>query len=592
MNPRRIVLGLLAVLVASLALSGPVAAHAQYVSSDPVANSILATAPGQVSVTLSETIQPGTGGIAVTNTSGTRFDQPNVTYSADRRTMSVSLAANGPGVYSVTWSAVSALDGHATAGGFSYVVQNPDGSLPGPLPTGGPTSSGSPVSPFEVGLRFIGFFGLAVVLGIGVMATFMWIPAGRDPDVQALRAYGVGFPVLLNVGRIAAFAFAGSMAGLFVLATGLDESGIGQALSQSPYLQSVAARLALGALLFVLLSRAFGRSRVEAPEKSARTIQVSVLLALAAIGAGSVGTHAAAAPVGPGPLVVGWFVVSAATLQFLIPALAVLSDAGHLVGVGLWVGGLAGIVAVRSLFRESEAAPLARIVLGRFSRLAAYGVAMILGGGVILALLLVGSWETLLETPYGWVVLGKIALFAPMVSLGAFNRFRLIPKTVEEPVATDAVRRLVSNVRFETALGIAVLLLAGLLTSMQTAAVAAGPMPFALDAPADDLRVHLLVDPYPSAPGIYVFTTTLFDAVTGAPFDAEAHNTTGRITLTLLDSTLPPSTANLSGPHYPNHFFQTVTLSRRGVWRADVTFSRIDAFDVRATFHVPLDGGG
>src|SRR5205823_891022 len=204
---------------------------------------------------------------------------------------------------------------------FSYVVQNPDGSLPGPLPTGGPTSSGSPVSPFEVGLRFIGFFGLAVVLGIGGMATFVWIPAGRDPDVQALRAYGVGFPVMLNVGRIAAFAFAGSMGGLFVLATGLDESGIGQALSQSPYLQSVAARLALGALLFVLLSRAFGRSRVKAPEKSARTIQASVLLALAAIGAGSVGTHAAAAPVGPGPLAVGWFVVSAATLQFLIPAL-------------------------------------------------------------------------------------------------------------------------------------------------------------------------------------------------------------------------------------------------------------------------------
>jgi copper transport protein len=289
---------------------------------------------------------------------------------------------------------------------------------------------------------------------------------------------------------------------------------------------------------------------------------------------------------------VGWFVVSAATLQFLIPALAVLSDAGHLVGVGLWVGGLAGIVAVRSLFRESEAAPLARIVLGRFSRLAAYAVGMILGGGVILALLLVGSWETLLGTPYGWVVLGKIALFAPMVSVGAFNRFRLIPKTVEEPVATDAVRRLVSNVRFETALGIAVLLLAGLLTSMQTAAVAAGPTPFALDAPADDLRVHLLVDPYPSAPGIYVFTTTLFDAVTGAPFDAEAHNTTGRITLTLLNSPLPPSTANLSGPHYPNHFFQTVTLSQRGVWRADVTYSRSDAFDVRATFHVPLEGGG
>jgi hypothetical protein len=197
----------------------------------------------------------------------------------------------------------------------------------------------------------------------------------------------------------------------------------------------------------------------------------------------------------------------------------------------------------------------------------------------------------LLGTQYGWVVLGKIVLFAPMLAVGAFNRFRLVPKTAEEAVATDAVRRLVSNVRFETALGIAVLVLAGLLTSMTPAAVAAGPQQFGLDAVADDLRVHLLLEPYPSAPGPYAFTVTLFDAATGAPFDAAAHNTTARVTLTLLNSTLPPTTTSLSGPHPPNHFVEIVTLGRLGIWRADVTFSRSDAFDVRATFHIPIEAG-
>ena len=105
----------------------------------------------------------------------------------------------------------------------------------------------------------------------------------------------------------------------------------------------------------------------------------------------------------------------------------------------------------------------------------------------MLSLLLVGTWEALVGTAYGWVVLGKIALFAPMVALGAFNRYRLIPETAEADKPAEAVRRIVGNVRLETALGIAVLVLAGLLTTMTPAASVASATPnvFALDIVKD-----------------------------------------------------------------------------------------------------------
>ena len=574
MKPQRIFLGILAIVLLAFVGSGPAAAHAQYVSSTPAPNTIWPhdSAPANVSVTLSETIQAGTGTIRVTNATGARFDVPPVRYSPDARTMSVGLSLTECGIYSVTWTAISAVDGHFTAGSFSYGVTNQTGSPCGQLlPI---TTSAAPVSPLEVALRSTGFLGLAVVFGIGVMANVMWLPAGRDPSAKESRAYGIAFPVLMNVGRIAAFGFAASMVGLFALATGLEGTSAAQGLANSPYVQSVAVRMGLGVIIFALLSRSFAQSRSGKPDASAWTTQGSNVLAIAGIVVGSIGTHAAA--VAPG--FVG------------VQALGVTADAAHFAGIGLWLGGLAGIVAVRRFFRESEAAPLARIVLGRFSRMAAYAVGLVLAGGIVLSLLLVGTLDALVGTPYGWVVLGKIALFAPMVGLGAFNRYRLIPETAEkEP--TQAVRRIVHNVRFEAALGVTVLVLAGLLTTINTpvGAALAPSSDFALETVKDGLRVHLDVYPYPTTPGVYVFTVLLNYASNGTDF-MFARN--GTIAFTLTDPLTPPAKVDLSGPH-GNHFFVTTTaLSSPGIWKVDTSFRRIDSFDLLTTFYVTVRAGG
>jgi copper transport protein len=573
MKGRGILLGLVAIGLLTLWVSGPAAAHAQFVTSTPPSSAILPSAPAQITVTLSEAVQSGTGTIRVTNSSGGRIPVSPVTYPSDGRTLSVSMNRSGPGIYTVTWSAVSAVDGHFTAGSFSYGVQNPDGSLPGPVP--GSTVAGPPVSPLEVALRSIGFLGLAVAFGIGVMANFMWLPAGRDPSARECRAYGVAFPILLNVGRVAAFVFAASMVGLFVLATGLEGTSAAQGLAASPYVQSVTARVALGVVMFALLSRAFAQSRGGKPEASAWSTQASTVLAVAGIVVGSIGTHAAAA--GPGLPAIG--------------ALGVAADGAHFAGIGLWLGGLVGIFAVRPFFREPEAAPLARIVLGRFSRMAAYAVGLVLVGGIVLSILLVGTLDALIVTPYGWVVLGKIALFAPMVGLGAFNRYRLIPKTAEEPEPTQAIRQIVRNVRFETGIGIAALVLAGLLTSMTPAASATlGPSgQFALETVKDGLRVHFEVYPYPTTPGVYVVTFILSYASNGTPF---LFGKDGKVRFTLTGSGNPPVFQNLSGPHGDHFVNSTTAFSSPGIWKLDASFRRFDNVDLLVTFYVTIRAGG
>jgi len=571
MTRRRVRVAVFVGLLGLLFASGLAAAHAQYVSSTPAAGTILPSVPTGVSVTLSETVQSGTGTIRITNESGVRFDVPPVTYSTDGRTLSVPLGPGGPGIYTVTWTAVSAVDGHFTAGSFSYGVQDKNGNINGTVP--GLTSGGAPVSPLEVALRSIGFLGLAIALGIGVMANFMWLPAGRDPDARRSRAYGLAFPVLLNVGRIAAFAFAASTVGLFALATGLEGGLAAQGLLNSAYVQSVAVRVVLAIGLFALFSRAFAQSRAKDPEKSGWTIQAAIGLSLAAVLAASIGTHAAAVPV--------------------IAGIGVAADAAHFGGIGLWFGGLAGIVSIRNFLREPEATPLARIVLGRFSRMAAYAVGLVLAGGIVLSVLLVGTWDALLGSTYGWVVLGKIALFAPMVALGAFNRYRLIPETAEAEKPTEAVRRIVGNVRFETGFGIAVLVLAGLLTAMTPAASVAGANQagtFALDTVKDGLHVHFESYPYPTTVGVYTLTILLNYNTNGTEFYLGRN---GTIQFTPWD---PPGPAglkqNLSGPH-GNHFFITTTdLSSPGLWKIDANFQRLDGFDLRVTFYVTIKAGG
>lgn len=137
-----------------------------------------------------------------------------------------------------------------------------------------------------------------------------------------------------------------------------------------------------------------------------------------------------------------------------------LNQMVHLTAAGVWLGGLAplGILLHRSLRSDGAAyIPLARAALPHFSQIGYAAVALVALTGSINAILLVGSFDALVETPYGRLLVVKIALFLTMVALALINRFRLVLRLRDSAATPPALRALYRSVIGEQALGLTIL---------------------------------------------------------------------------------------------------------------------------------------
>ncbi len=127
----------------------------------------------------------------------------------------------------------------------------------------------------------------------------------------------------------------------------------------------------------------------------------------------------------------------------------------HGVGAGLWVGGLAVLVAAASrIGRGPRGHEGVADLVRRFSPLALGSVAAIALSGVATAVLYVGSWRDLWATAYGRTLLLKAALFLAAGAVGAYNWRRLTPRLGDEA----GTKALLGSARLELLLAAAVLL--------------------------------------------------------------------------------------------------------------------------------------
>lgn len=95
---------------------------------------------------------------------------------------------------------------------------------------------------------------------------------------------------------------------------------------------------------------------------------------------------------------------------------------GHLLIVAFWFGALAPLYRVSS----REPAVVAASVIEAFSKLAAWIVPGLFIAGLLLGMVLVGNLAGL-ATPYGRLLVVKIAAFALLMLLAALNRWRMGP---------------------------------------------------------------------------------------------------------------------------------------------------------------------
>ncbi len=482
-----IVAGALVGLVAGvwLALATPsvAAAHAYLVGSDPAGGAVVETAPDAVTLTFSEPVRPVAEHTFVRAPDGRRVDAGPP--EADGTRLRIPLDGTGAvGSYLVTYRVVS-LDGHPIAGSLVYSVGAPSA----PRPSGAGEAAGPVLRAAVAGVRYLGYAGLALLVGAAVGLARLWPP--RLPRRPLGRLLWAG-AVTLGVASLAALVLhVPYTTGGPVTADGLRD------VLASPFGQAHLVRLVVLAAVCVLLpALVAGRSgRVD-------------LVLLAALGVVGVGTWPFA----------GHPVSSPA------PAVSVALGTVHVAATAFWVGGL--VVLLGFLLRRARADELATL-LPAWSGWAGVAVAALLLSGAVQAAVETGSAEALLETGYGRLLLAKAALAVAVLAGAAYAR-----RLVTSGRAAGHPGRLRRTVAVEAALLAVVVGLASVLVQTTPGRVAVAQ---AAGEGAGDVRtvvrvgahaLHVVIEP--GTPGLNLVHLAAYDDA-GTPVPVAEWAVTARL---------------------------------------------------------------
>jgi copper transport protein len=414
----RVGLAALAAVSVLIVLGGAAAAHANYVKSNPASDARLTKAPAEVRVTFSETPDPRGSDLAVLDVDGKRLDKRDVTLVTDEaNTLRVTLGAVGDGGYIVSWTTLSAVDGHETKGAFAFSVNAP---LP-PILDIGP--SAPPPTPLEIAGRALSYAGMALLTGLAFFVMFIREPSS-DPERRRERQ-------LIIVGG--ALLIAGSL--LLLLNQGTTIPGRLLTLLGLRAVAGVAALAALAVPLRLL------------PADARR--EAIAFFGLAAGLTATLVSHAAAS----------------GDLRY------VALDYLHVIAISIWLGGVVAFsYVVMPSARGADPRELGATIF-RFSLTALAAVAVIITTGVLQSLDRLVLIEDLVETPYGIALLAKIVLLLGLLGLGALNLVVWGPRMRAGAVASAQFAR---GVIGESVLFAGVLVAAAFLTAFAPPAQANG----------------------------------------------------------------------------------------------------------------------
>jgi len=142
------------------------------------------------------------------------------------------------------------------------------------------------------------------------------------------------------------------------------------------------------------------------------------------------------------------------------------ADVLHLLAAALWVGALVPLARLleRAIGARTAAdTQCAAQSLERFARIGPAVVGLLIASGIVNVWYVIGAgrWSALFTSPYGRMLLAKLAFFALMLLLAALNRSRLVPalrRSFERASSPEAaLRRLRLSVASEATLAFLVL---------------------------------------------------------------------------------------------------------------------------------------
>jgi copper transport protein len=463
-------------VAALLCCVAPAAAHALLVSANPKVGAALTTAPTAVTITFTEQPDPRLSTIRVLDQHGSDVTAgPTVAVAGQPRQLQVPLRPLAPGVYTVAWRTLSSVDGHLAAGSYAFGV----GVTPPAASSA--ASSGSVVSgagggdvnlspPALIG-RWLLYAGLMLLVGTAFVGTLVY------PAVPARSA------VLASIAWLSATAGAGLVSGAQIANAGVGlADAFATSLGTTLLLRLVPVLTGLAVLATLARWRPLGRTR---------------LALLGAAGAGgmladALASHAAASGQTVFNVAVQWV---------------------HVAAAGTWLGGLLALLLTLSTWPSPDRSRVAR----RFATSAVVGIVAVSLTGLLRAIAEVGTWNALLTTDYGHLVIAKSALLVVLAGLGGLNHFR------NAPAASRSLRGLRLAGSTELAITAGVVALTATLVNLAPPVQAApspgsgGPQPIVVTAHdfGTTLRARLRVSP--GTTGFNTFEMTLTDYDSGAP---------------------------------------------------------------------------
>jgi copper transport protein len=374
-------------LLAGVVVAGPASAHATLITTDPGEGARVQQVPAAVTLEFSEGVSLGAGYARVLASGGERVDAG--TASVDGDVLSIPLRTGLPDDgYLVTYRVISA-DSHPVAGAFSFVVG--DGDLV-PAGAAGTQDRTDPVVGVALPLlRWVGFAGLALAVGVPVLALLCW-PGGWGSG--RLGRMAIGGAVAVAVGALGSFLFQGPYAAASGSGSLLDPTLL-RATAASEAGRALLIRVVLALALAALLRSVWRRGATPSTGRvvAGAVPAVGLVVSTAAIG------HPVAGP---------W------------PGLAIAVTVVHVAAMAVWLGGLAGLLA--AVLRPDVPAAEVAAVVPRYSRLAFASVAALVVSGTVQAIREVESPTALFVTTYGWVLVAKLVLVAVALAAAGVSR--------------------------------------------------------------------------------------------------------------------------------------------------------------------------
>jgi copper transport protein len=546
-------------LVCLLLIAAPPAtAHAFLKSSTPAADAVLATPPTSVELLFSEAVNLLPGSVQVFGPDGSRVDEGPVAHThGDAATAAVSLGVDLPaGTYLVSYRVVSA-DAHPIEGAYAFAV----GHFSRAHTAVSGADDGSRGVDIGLGVsRWLGYAGSA--LGLGGFAFLVWCwPAGWA--VRRARLV-----VFTGVGTLVAGTLLGLLLkGPYDAGLGLGRVTDGDLLREvlgTTYGQALDARLLLIAVLVLVLTY-----RENLP---ARALAAAPAVLLAGVGLTfALGGHAAAGGQR------SW---------------AVASDTLHVGAMSIWLGGLVLLIGVVLVSGRREAATPPVL---RFSTLATGSVTVLIATGLFQTLREVRSWDVLLHTHYGHVLVVKLGIVGLAFLAAAGSRAWVwqsnnpvvrVHAATAAPAGPDVdgrprLRRLRLSAGLETLLLTGVLVVSAMLVTSDPArpSPAAQPVVTTLTMGPDRVRVAVVPD---GARGIDL-TLDVTDAA-GTPTEPREIDAS----LILNPDVVGPLSVTLNGTS-GGHRTGRASVPVPGDWRLAITLRTSDIDEATAYVDVPIE---